>query len=225
MTPQSVTLKNPEKTVYVLLKKVINEAPDLGEVNYNLSQSTITRRVDFSKPDSQTGMAEIHTKEFTWSIGDHITTCNHTWTTNDSCPGNHQRTHSHSTGCPEGCNEQESYNCGQNCVTTNHSASCEWGTWEDSGLKFALKNTKAEEAGYTKILGTQESKYRQRIIEKGEITGVRRRDNTAVQEYKISNWDYRCVLWRGKDQLIIAEWKNCELGTSAANTRQNIKMV
>ena len=222
-TPQSVTLKNPEKTVYVLLKKVINEAPDLGEVNYNLSQSTITRRVDFSEPDSQTGMAEIHTKEFTWSIGAHITTCNHTWTTNDSCPGNHQRTHSHSTGCPEGCNEQESYNCGQNCVTTNHSASCEWGTWEDSGLRFTLKNTKAEEEGYTKILGTQESKYRQRIIEKGEITGVRRyadrtRSTTDATEYPINNWDYRCVLWRGKDQLIVAEWKNDDLGTSEANT-------
>ena len=223
MTPQSVTLKNPEKTVYVLLKKVINEAPDLGEVNYNLSQSTITRRVDFSEPDSQTGMAEIHTKEFTWSIDAHITTCNHTWTTNDSCPGNHQRTHSHSTGCPEGCNEQESYNCGQNCVTTNHSASCEWGTWEDSGLRFTLKNTKAEEEGYTKILGTQESKYRQRIIEKGEITGVRRyadrtRSTTDATEYPINNWDYRCVLWRGKDQLIVAEWKNDDLGTSEANT-------
>lgn len=222
-TPQSVTLKNPEKTVYVLLKKVINEAPDLGEVNYNLSQSTITRRVDFSKPDSDTGMAKIHEKEFTWSIAAHQTTCTHTWTTQDPCPGNHTRTHQHSTDCPEGCSQTETYNCGGNCVTTNHSASCTWGTWEDNALMFSLTNKKAKEAGYTKILGTKETQYRQEVIEKGNVAGIKRlvgktRDNTAAQEYTISNWDYRCVLWRGNDQLIVAKWKNVDLDTSQANS-------
>ena len=229
-TPQSVTLKNPEKTVYVLLKKVINEAPDLGEVNYNLSQSTITRRVDFSKSDSDTGMAKIHEKEFTWSIAAHQTTCTHTWTTQDPCPGNHTRTHQHSTDCPEGCSQTETYNCGGNCVTTNHSASCTWGTWEDNALMFSLTNKKAKEAGYTKILGTKETQYRQEVIEKGNVAGIKRlvgktRDNTAAQEYTISNWDYRCVLWRGNDQLIVAKWKNEDLGTQANSDLEKISSV
>ncbi|MCM1219507.1 MAG: hypothetical protein NC548_33930 [Lachnospiraceae bacterium] len=67
----SLKLTDPEECVYVLLKQVEEEETPETDYNYLLPQSSITRRIWFSKPDNAAGMTKIQEHEFTWIIPAH----------------------------------------------------------------------------------------------------------------------------------------------------------
>lgn len=64
----TLSLKDPEDCVYVLLRQVEEEETPAQDYNYLIPQSSITRRIWFSAPDNQLSMPRIQDHEFTWAI-------------------------------------------------------------------------------------------------------------------------------------------------------------
>lgn len=84
---QKVNIK-PNNCLYVLLEKVEEEPEELGDYDYIISQSRITKKISMSAPVSSNGtLRGITNKEFKWSIAAHPECQGH------SC---------HGCGCP-GC--------------------------------------------------------------------------------------------------------------------------
>ncbi len=93
----NLKLKDPEECVYVLLRQVEEEEPESEDYNYLLPQSSITRRIWFSKPDNIGSMEKIAEHEFTWIIPAHnpFTCTGHSYTTQGE----------HNEDCPEDCSD------------------------------------------------------------------------------------------------------------------------
>lgn len=128
-TPTTVTLEGTEKSLYLLLEKTEEEPPEVEDYNYKLTQSSITRRVNFTTPDHRLSMPHIENHNFKWIIPAHQTSCpGHTFT--DACHGQHigphtedcpeacsstcTKAHTHNT---EGCQDPHYYDCGTRCTT------------------------------------------------------------------------------------------------------------
>lgn len=91
-TPKQVTLQPQETCLYVLLEKVEAEEVEDIPYNYRLSQSSITRRVWFSNPDSNelgnmNDPAWIYEHEFIWTSPETPTCDGHEM--KGACQGNH----------------------------------------------------------------------------------------------------------------------------------------
>lgn len=177
--PKVVSLKTPQRCVYVLLKRVETEEEEIDS-NYIISESTITRQVHFSKPDSSEDMTKIQDIEFNWISPAH----------KNSCDGHDY---------------------------ADSTAYCSWGTWEDDTLQFSLKNSKKED--FPDILSTK-AEWENVVTLNGLDKRFEDKTRTEVGEasFPINEWDYACVLLRGKDKLTVADWKNKALGTEEANS-------
>ena len=102
-TPTTVQLISPQSCVYVLLKRSYEEPSEDIDYNFKITESQITRRVHFSKPDVQGTMPKIQDYKFLFQNPAHTIEC-----------GGHT--------CDEGC-ENADCTCdltnGGTC-TTNH---------------------------------------------------------------------------------------------------------
>lgn len=104
----TLKLVDPEECVYVLLKQVELEEEEELDYNYLIPQSSITRRIWFSKPDNEAGMEKIQDFEFTWVIDAHDPF---------ECPGHdHSIPGSHEEDCEEDCDEDHSTTCTDSCI-------------------------------------------------------------------------------------------------------------
>lgn len=189
--PKSITLNEPaENTLYILLQKEIGTKAEELDGNYVISESTITRQVNFSKPDSSKSMTLIQDIEFNWTSTAH----------KDSCDG-----HTYEDGKDSEGNIKYS------------TAYCSWGTWTDDKLQFTLKNSKKED--FPDILATKTGW--ENVTTLGGLE-KRFEDKTRTEvgeaSFPTNDWDYACVLLRGKDKLTVANWKNSELNAADANT-------
>lgn len=179
--PKSIVLNEPaENTLYILLQKEIGIDEEEIDSNYIISESTITRQVHFSKPDSSEDMTKIQDIEFNWISPAH----------KNSCDGHDY---------------------------ADSTAYCSWGTWEDDTLQFSLKNSKKED--FPDILSTK-AEWENVVTLNGLDKRFEDKTRTEVGEasFPINEWDYACVLLRGKDKLTVADWKNKALGTEEANS-------
>lgn len=104
----TLKLVDPEECVYVLLKQVELEEEEELDYNYLIPQSSITRRIWFSKPDNEAGMEKIQDYEFTWVIPSHdpFECQGHT----HSIPG------SHDEDCSPDCDDDHSESCTDYCI-------------------------------------------------------------------------------------------------------------
>ena len=208
--PETVKLETPEKVVYVLLKRTLEEEEEApAEVNYTLSQSTITRQIHISTPDNQLTMPKIQDHEFIWKLLGHVVKCS-----GHRCDGHEvTKSGSHDSDCPSDCTSSHSYT-----DTEYHdNVYCSNWTWFDDKLVFSLKNEQKE--NFPDVLATKGG-WENVTSLKGLVLWVQPFTRTIPEEtlkgYK--NLDYACVLLRGKDKLTVAEWKNTDLNASAANS-------
>lgn len=195
-SPTTIEMKTPETTLYVLLEKPENlPNTSLGKADFIMSQSTITRKIKLSYPDN-TGLKLIKDHTFKWTRPAHKFTCEHThtWKSGTDSEGNDKH--------------------------DSHTVSCTWGKFTDNHTKLSLKNSKksdypdivATKAGWENVTTTGLSAYIKRYQEHNS-------GHLRTEDYwNHSDWDYSCVLLRGKDKLTVASWKNTDLGTEAANT-------
>lgn len=195
-SPTTIEMKSPETTLYVLLQKPENlPNTSLGKADFIMSQSTITRKIKLSYPDN-TGLKLIKDHTFKWTRPAHKFTCEHThtWKSGTDSEGNDKH--------------------------DSHTVSCTWGKFTDNHTKLSLKNSKksdypdivATKAGWENVTTTGLSAYIKRYQEHNS-------GHLRTEDYwNHSDWDYSCVLLRGKDKLTVASWKNTDLGTEAANT-------
>lgn len=233
-TPTSVTIETPYKTLYLLLEKTEDPPPqEPQDYNYKLTQSSITRRINFTTPDHRLSMPHIENHNFKWIIPAHQTSCpGHTFT--DACHGQHSGPHTAScpTACSstctkahthntEGCQAPHYYDCGTRCTT--QTASCSGWQWHERNLKLSINNT--QQSNYPDILATKSGwntePQNSKLTKHYYLNDASfERTSTSSQSYSESNWDYVAVLLRGKDKLTIAHWQNAGTGsglTTAAN--------
>lgn len=199
-TSGSTVLNSPIETVlYVLLEKHENIPGGVtGTADFILSESTISRKIQLSKPDNS-GIKLINTHEFTWTRPAHKTTCSghiYHW--------------------------QSSYTDGNGVThTTDHydTHHCSFGRWNDNTMGQSLNNTQKSsfpDIVATKQLGVVSKTTGLSDNTKGSYTVTV--SNTGADTQKRSGWDYRCVIMRGKDKLTVAQWKNANLGAAQANS-------
>lgn len=191
-TPTTIEMKAPETTLYLLLEKPENEStPVTGQADFVMSQSTITRKIKLSYPDNN-GITIMKDTLFKWVRPAH----------KSSCSG-----HSYADG-----KDSEGH-------TKYSTAYCSYGKFTDNAVRFSLKNSEksnypdivATKSGWENVTTTGLSAYTKRYVSGTTST-------TSSSSFSIKNWDYSCVLLRGKDKLTVASWKNTDLGTAAANT-------
>lgn len=242
-TPTSVTIESPYKTLYLLLEKTEEEPPEEPQdYNYKLTQSSITRRVNFTTPDHRLSMPHIENHNFKWIIPAHQTSCpgNHPFT--DACHGQHIGPHTASCekGCPatctqehpsgshiEACSDPHYYDCGTRCQT--QYASCSGWQWHEKQLKLSINNT--QQSNYPDVLATKSGwntePQNSKLTKHYYLNDASfERTSTDAQSYQESNWDYICILMRGKDKLTIAHWQNAGQGNGLSNqANSNLQAV
>ena len=208
--PETVKLETPEKVVYVLLKRTLEEEEEApADVNYTLSQSTITRQIHISEPDNRLTMPKIEDHEFIWKLLGHVVEC-----VGHECDGHEvTKSGSHDSDCPSDCTSSHSYT-----DTEYHdNVYCSNWVWFDDKLVFSLKNE--QKSDFPDVLATKGG-WENVTTLKGLALWVQPFTRTIPEEtlkgYK--NLDYACVLLRGKDKLTVAEWKNTDLNVAAANS-------
>ena len=225
-------------TLYVLLEKVEEEEEELGDYDYIISQSRITKKISMSAPVSSNGTLKgILDKEFKWSIAAH-----------PECQGHH----CHGCGCPGhyetcdacggsgGTDEDPCGSCGGSgevevdcplngkctCVTTHYCHEYEYDTSWDGDQQLTLSLDNYLQSDYQDILVPQDSE--EWNVETREAEGtekgfyndefsIDREVATESEEWEESGWDYTCVIMRGKDKLTLAEWINNGEGNQEAN--------
>lgn len=232
-TPTSVTIEPTYTCLYVLLEKVEEEPPEEEDYNYLLSESSITRTVWFSNPDhnklgNMNNPEWIYEHKFNWASPATPYCEGHPY--QGACLGNHEGEHTSSCpkGCPSTCNlpsphihekacdSHHYWNCGSNdCDLNNQTAKCS-GTpeWVDKTLELTITNTKQN--SYPDILATKEGwnaevlkgGVEKRFYDNGPIDRKQFSLETHDKSSEITNWDYVCILMRGKDKLTVAEWQN-----------------
>ena len=110
------------------------------------------------------------------------------------------------------------------CPLEGDTAKCS-GTpeWVDKILELTITNTKQN--SYPDILATKEGwnaevlkgGVEKRFYDNGQIERKQFSLETHDKESEITNWDYVCILMRGKDKLTLAEWQNYGDGNNAGN--------
>ena len=227
---KTVTLKEPETCVYVLLRKVEEEEVEEEEYNYIMKESQITRRVYFSFKDpdpdavkyedhqlsNMSGEYYIPTYEFKW-VSPKIPICDgHPYM--DDCPW-------HDPGCNENCLEDcdidHSFQHDYDCVEA--TAHCKDPDWEEKSLLLSINNTLQED--YQNVLVPKSTWNREVELEKETkhyYKDDQPFDRQVLEDIEwhpesggYPNWDYICVLMRGADKLTLAEWENHGEGNQA----------
>lgn len=215
----SVNLTGPvENTLYVLLEKPEDETPKEEPYNWLLTQSMITRTVWENYPDNKLGMELIKDHEFKWTAPAHDKCapydCTHTFENNDGKEETQTWTLIHGT------NADEDYE------------------YDDIDIKFSIYNDKCEsypdihatkkngewarEFFHGKQYVGEEKRWEPKIPPMGwsrdcfkfkrdknkqSMLHAFKEDSYASKSQKWE-WEYVCVLMRGKDKLTVAEWAN-----------------
>jgi len=193
--PTTVNIKTPAKTVYLLLKRVKTNNEVVASGNYILSESSITRRILLSTPDTAIAGTNIKDAIFKDTIAAHASKCDgHTVSCTASCP--------------------------QDC--TGHSdVFCDLDTWDDDSITRGYKNS--WQKSYPKILATSGSLSKQKMITFGKATAwtgtYTRTDASKEWSSTKKGLDWTGVLMRGQDKLTLAKWKNDDISAARlANT-------
>ena len=215
-TSEKVVTIDENQTVYVLLERVIEEdTTEEVEANYNILESQITSHVYLSEPDE--GCQEIETKiqdvEFQWHLPAHVTECGgHTVPTDVDCDGSCKPKvdHKHTDKCAKDCKIIYDYGaaCGKKHKGTK-KVKCSNYKLTDNELSFSLKET--NHTGSSTVLANKWQKVISPDDADESYIDVKR-EGTAESTVKSSGWDYECVIYRGKDKLTLAEWKNAAKG-------------
>ena len=220
---KTVTLSNSEKCLYVLLEKT-GGTPEVGDVELEISQASLTKRVRFSDYNSTKA---ISTNVFKWySDAFTVTSCSgHSYT--DDC-GN-MTDHSGDTTNEDGTKDHsaDTTYCG------GHTDYCSNFKFLDDSVTVSIKNESVSEA--SKIL-VQTSGW-ENVVQNtyasslSKYWGTFTRSLTSNSTLSRYEWDYVCVLWRGEDDLTVAQWKNSEstnslmssIGFKVANSPQGTR--
>ena len=201
-SPTTVTLSSPLETViYVWLEKHEEEPnTNIKQVDFILSESTISRKIQLSKPDNPR-LVLINQYEFKWTREKHKTACT-----------------GHTYNYTENCSDSSCTSCPHSKSTTHY---CTFGKWNDNTMGESLDNESKENS--PDIVATKSGQ--KGVVSKttGLADNVKWSEtvtitNTGADTQKKTGLDYRCVLMRGKDKLTVAQWKNTDLGKSDANT-------
>ena len=181
----------PGACLYILLEKEINGITG----DFTITQSSLTKRVHLSE---SAATANIVTHNFRWTAPSISKT---------SCSGHKW---SHSPGCRGGYwagSGEDRYYVYPWCPI--HTDYCSGWQWVDNSITLQLDNTKKNSypdiiIGTNKINWQTITSYRQLNLRRDYLT----RYSTGSDTKTLNNYDYAMVLWRGKDKLTVAEWKN-----------------
>ena len=211
------------KTVYLLLEKKKETPPQTENGDFEISQASLTKRVRFSE-SSTTNAFNNHS--FKWTSGAFSLS---------SCSG-----HSYTDNCGNMTNHNDTQNADG---TTNHSGDttycgghtdyCSNFKFLDDSVTVSVKNESVSEA--SKIM-VQTSGW-QNVVQNTSASSLSKywhtfnRTLTSASTLSRYGWDYVCVLWRGEDDLTVAQWKNDEstnnlmgsIGFKVANAPQGIR--
>lgn len=220
-TAKTVTLSNSEKCLYVLLEKTVGNTEGTGD--FEISQASLTKRVRFSE-SSTTNVFNNHSFKWT-SEAFSLTSCNgHSYT--DNC-GN-MTNHNDTTNLDGTTNHS-----GDTTYCGGHTDYCSNFKFLDDSITVSIKNESVSEA--SKIL-VQTSGW-ENVVQNTSASSLSKywhtfnRTLTSASTLGRNNWDYVCVLWRGEDDLTVAQWKNdtstnslmSSIGFKVANAPQGIR--
>ena len=211
------------KTVYLLLEKKKETPPQTENGDFEISQASLTKRVRFSE-SSTTNVFNNHSFKWT-SEAFSLSSCNgHSYT--DNC-GN-MTNHNDTTNIDGTINHSaDTTYCG------GHTDYCSNFKFLDDSITVSIKNESVSEA--SKIL-VQTSGW-ENVVQNTSASSLSKywntfnRTLTSASTLGRSGWDYVCVLWRGEDDLTVAQWKNdestnnlmSEIGFSVANIPQGTR--
>lgn len=220
-TAKTVQLSNTEKCLYVLLEKTVGNTEGTGD--FEISQASLTKRVRFSE-SSTTNAFNNHS--FKWTSEAFSLS---------SCSG-----HSYTDNCGNMTNHNDTTNIDG---TINHSADttycgghtdyCSNFKFLDDSVTVSIKNESVSEASNIMV---QTSGW-ENVVQNTSASSLSKywntfnRTLTSASTLGRSGWDYVCVLWRGEDDLTVAQWKNDEstnsmmsnIGFSVANAPQGTR--
>lgn len=208
-TAKTVTLSNSEKCLYVLLEKTVGNTEGTGD--FEISQASLTKRVRFSE-SSTTNAFNNHSFKWTSAVFSLSSCSGHSYT--DNC-GNMTNPSNGSTYCG------------------GHTDYCSNFKFLDDSVTVSVKNESVSEA--SKIL-VQTSGW-ENVVQNTSASSLAKYWHTFTRSLTSSStlsrygWDYVCVLWRGEDDLTVAQWKNDtstnnlmrEIGFKVANAPQGIR--
>lgn len=211
------------KTVYLLLEKKKETPPQTENGDFEISQASLTKRVRFSE-SSTTNVFNNHSFKWT-SEAFSLTSCNgHSYT--DNC-GN-MTNHNDTTNADGTTNHS-----GDTTYCGGHTDYCSNFKFLDDSVTVSIKNESVSEA--SKIL-VQTNGW-ENVVQNTSASSLSKywntfnRTLTSASTLGRSGWDYVCVLWRGEDDLTVAQWKNdtstnsmmSNIGFSVANAPQGTR--
>lgn len=221
-TEKTVQLSNTEKCLYVLLEKTSGSSGGTGD--FEISQASLTKRVRFSESSKTNG---FNSHSFGWTSGAFsLSSCSgHSYT--DGC-GN-MTNHSNDKKKADGTTDHS----GDTTYCGGHTDYCSNFKLLDNIISVSLKNQNVSTA--PKIM-VQKHGW-QNVVENTSASSLAeywhkfRRPSNGADTPSRSGWDYVCVLWRGEDDLTVAQWKNDkstnnlmrEIGFKVANTLQGTR--
>ena len=221
-TEKTVQLSSSEKCLYVLLEKTSGSSGGTGD--FEISQASLTKRVRFSESSKTNG---FNSHSFGWTSGAFsLSSCSgHSYT--DGC-GN-MTNHSNDKKKADGTTDHS----GDTTYCGGHTDYCSNFKLLDNIISVSLKNQNVSTA--PKIM-VQKHGW-QNVVENTSASSLAeywhkfRRPSNGADTPSRSGWDYVCVLWRGEDDLTVAQWKNdtstnnlmSEIGFKVANAPQGIR--
>lgn len=175
-----------EKYLAVWLEKVeVQDKPDEPPYEYIIPQSQITKRISFQDPDNK----DTASAEKMQALRKNIFKVHAPGVS--ECPG-------HSCGNPY-------------CTSCPHY--CSGASWPDNGTKIGIQNKLAKKAPsiLSRHQQTTTSMKGDKIADTGntEDTGTSR-GGTGGASLSYGGYRYNCIIFRGKDQLVLADWKNAK---------------
>ena len=221
-TEKTVQLSSAERCLYVLLEKTSGSSGGTGD--FEISQASLTKRVRFSESSKTNG---FNSHSFGWTSGAFsLSSCSgHSYT--DGC-GN-MTNHSQDKKKADGTTDHS----GDTTYCGGHTDYCSNFKLLDDSISVSLKNQNVSTA--PKIM-VQKHGW-QNVVENTSASSLAkywhkfRRPSNGADTPSRSGWDYVCVLWRGEDDLTVAQWKNdtstnnlmSEIGFKVANAPQGIR--
>lgn len=221
-TEKTVQLSNTEKCLYVLLEKTSGSSGGTGD--FEISQASLTKRVRFSEASTTKG---FNTHSFAWTSGAFsLSSCSgHSYT--DGC-GN-MTNHSNDKKKADGTTDHS----GDTTYCGGHTDYCSNFKLLDNIISVSLKNQNVSTAPKIMVQkhGWQNVVQDTSASSLAEYWHTFRRPSNGADTPSRSGWDYVCVLWRGEDDLTVAQWKNdtstnnlmSEIGFKVANAPQGIR--
>lgn len=221
-TEKTVQLSSSEKCLYVLLEKTSGSSGGTGD--FEISQASLTKRVRFSEASTTKG---FNTHSFAWTSGAFsLSSCSgHSYT--DGC-GN-MTNHSNDKKKADGTTDHS----GDTTYCGGHTDYCSNFKLLDDSITVSLKNQNVSTAPKIMVQkhGWQNVVQNTSASSLAEYWHTFKRPSNGADTPSRSGWDYVCVLWRGEDDLTVAQWKNdtstnslmSSIGFKVANAPQGIR--